>query len=349
MRSSDDEPTEPRRPGFDYRMFVRALTNLLLLPVIVVACVTPGAIRPGSYPVVAAIAACACTNVALVLRFREFDNRVYGLIAVLGTAAITASSLVLTDPAAAQVVLGILAVVTTNVAVSFSPRVAAMTVAICLAIGIVVTALRAQSFVTGAMTVWVFAIILAVPTATVVRLRQLLSSALESAEHRASLDPLTGLLNRRGLLTEFTAIASRAAESGRTIAALVIDVDHFKDFNDREGHAAGDVLLRRLADTVKVTASDSAAVARIGGEEFVVILDADLVTAEGEAERIRRTIQTVSNHEGLTVSIGVTVSAVNSDDVHGATLYRLIDLADRLMYRAKNAGRNTVVAAGAGS
>jgi diguanylate cyclase len=325
-------------------MFVRALTNLLLLPVIVVACVTPGAIRPGSYPVVAAIAVCACTNVALVLRFREFDTRVYGLIAVLGTAAITASSLVLTDPAAAQVVLGILAVVTTNVAVSFSPRVAAITVAICLAIGIVVTTVRAQSFVTGAMTIWVFAIILAVPTATVVRLRQLLSSA----EYRASLDPLTGLLNRRGLLTEFTAIASRAASAGRTIAALVIDVDHFKDFNDREGHAAGDILLRRLADTVKVTASDSAAVARIGGEEFVVILDADLVTAEGEAERIRRTIQTVSNHEGLTVSIGVTVSAVNSDDVHGATLYRLIDLADRLMYRAKNAGRNTVVAAGAG-
>ncbi|MDB5416470.1 MAG: diguanylate cyclase [Rubritepida sp.] len=167
----------------------------------------------------------------------------------------------------------------------------------------------------------------------------------------ATTDGLTGIANRRrfddDLLTEWR----RAARDGTSIALLLLDVDHFKAFNDRYGHPAGDECLRSVASSIAATIrrpGDKAA--RYGGEEFAVILPAtDLVGALDVAERVRGAIEALSlRHEGngtgvVTVSIGVA-GTVPSPLVPIETS-ALIKASDEALYQAKHTGRNRVVVA----
>ncbi len=171
---------------------------------------------------------------------------------------------------------------------------------------------------------------------------------LEGAQHDANTDPLTGVSNRRfldGYLAKQHAIAVR---SGRPLAVLMLDLDRFKGFNDRHGHAAGDALLRAAADTMHAQVRDGDLVARYGGEEFTVILpEADRDAAREIADRIRAGIELmrVEALPGLappvvTVSIGLAIAPG-----HGASATALLLAADAALYRAKEEGRNRVVEA----
>lgn len=146
-------------------------------------------------------------------------------------------------------------------------------------------------------------------------------------------DPLTGLLNRRG--AEEALGESRYA--GMPMAVVTMDVDDFKRINDTQGHAAGDAVLRRLADVVRSEVREGDVAARLGGEELAVFLpDADREAALAFSERLRRAVQErVGN--GVTVSIGVA----RMPD-HGATIDAVVALADQAMYEAKRAGKNCV-------
>jgi diguanylate cyclase (GGDEF)-like protein len=168
-----------------------------------------------------------------------------------------------------------------------------------------------------------------------------LEATLSVTTEESITDPLTGLRNRRAFLSRLDDEVDRSKRLGSTFSVAMIDVDHFKSFNDAHGHAAGDVALRQMAEIIDHECRSTDLVARYGGEEFVVILTgADLDAAVALGERIRRSVEVADwARQPLTVSVGVA-STTGSDDAD-----ELVQLADAAMYRAKAAGRNLTFAA----
>jgi diguanylate cyclase (GGDEF)-like protein len=163
---------------------------------------------------------------------------------------------------------------------------------------------------------------------------------------RSGRDALTGALDRGRLETSGRRRVEEAALAGRPLSLLVIDIDHFKSFNDRYGHASGDIVLLRIVRIIAGCVAPGDDVFRYGGEEFVVIGDA--LTRAGAlalGEKIRRTIAGHMDAETplVTVSIGLATCADDASDYEG-----LFACADRRLYLAKSAGRNCVVGESSG-
>ena len=157
----------------------------------------------------------------------------------------------------------------------------------------------------------------------------------------ARIDPLTGLLNRRGFDERVEAELARSRRSARPLAIVLFDIDHFKQVNDTAGHAAGDRVLVYLGAMLREHARAGDLVARIGGEEFAVVLpDCGFGDAEGFAERIR-VLMNVPRTAVATATVSAGVTAAHSP----ADLASLLRAADRALYEAKQAGRNRVVVA----
>jgi diguanylate cyclase (GGDEF)-like protein len=165
----------------------------------------------------------------------------------------------------------------------------------------------------------------------------------------ADQDSLTGLHNRRSFNRQFERLWRQAQRERRSLALLLCDIDHFKAYNDRYGHQAGDSVLQRVGSLLLDAARRPLDMAvRLGGEEFAVLLyDIDVAQARQHAEALRQTLQTQAiEHAGsdtaamLTMSIGV---ACIRPEESGA-LAQLYEHADRALYEAKAFGRNQVVA-----
>ncbi len=173
--------------------------------------------------------------------------------------------------------------------------------------------------------------------------------ALEDAEARANIDALTGLPNRR-YFDEIISIVRPRRRAGDTLGILMIDIDRFKNLNDRYGHATGDTVLRAVAAAIYTTVRSEDTPARYGGEEFSVILHrASAAQAVEVAERVRAAVQAMpSERMGIerpvTVSVGVAVAVEEDVDVAA-----LIEGADRALYLAKRRGRNRVEVAAGGA
>ena len=180
---------------------------------------------------------------------------------------------------------------------------------------------------------------------------QELRDANSHLEELASSDALSGLANRRGFDARLAADWQRSGKLNRPIALLMIDVDHFKQFNDRYGHVEGDVCLRRIGKLLRETATgEDDLPARYGGEEFALLLPgADIDMALNVGERLRDAVEGLciahaSSPEGqVTISVGVAslIPGVGQDAEH------LVEAADIALYAAKRRGRNTVAAHGA--
>ncbi len=170
---------------------------------------------------------------------------------------------------------------------------------------------------------------------------------IDSLLHAAKSDQLTGVANRRGLHEAATLEINRHAVRPRDIALLLLDIDHFKQINDTYGHPVGDEVLRSLALVMLDSVRNIDVVARIGGEEFAVLLPStDLTMAARIAERIRERVAQQPVRSGshvirYSVSIGVA-----RFDAGMAGIDDLIATADRMLYRAKYAGRDRVHVAG---
>jgi diguanylate cyclase (GGDEF)-like protein len=167
---------------------------------------------------------------------------------------------------------------------------------------------------------------------------------LQAALARAAdTDALTGVLNRRGFAPELERLVGDACERGRRLAIVMVDLDHFKRFNDRHGHLVGDEALIRLAGALTAAARDGDHVARVGGEEFAVALPgADAGAAQAYADDVMRRLRDEPVAEGLrlTVSAGIATHGPDADSVH-----LLLRAADQALYRAKGAGRDQAVVA----
>lgn len=174
-----------------------------------------------------------------------------------------------------------------------------------------------------------------------------LESANVKLEALAAHDGLTGLYNRRAFNDELAARWQAAGATGEPLAALMIDIDFFKPYNDRYGHQAGDACLAAIAAAVKAALDrphDSAS--RYGGEEFVALLPGtDAAGAARVAEKVRAAIEALGiPHGGSSVASAVTASVgyASLRPEPGSPPGRLVDLADEALYRAKNGGRNRV-------
>jgi diguanylate cyclase (GGDEF)-like protein len=169
-----------------------------------------------------------------------------------------------------------------------------------------------------------------------------LNRKLESV---AMTDPLTHLANRRALFDRFAGELERARRYGRPFAVAMVDVDHFKRFNDTEGHRCGDEALIRIGQALRTALRRSDVVGRYGGEEFLILMpETPLAQARETAERLRKTVAQleVPGADGgrhLTLSIGIAVFPE-----HGESPEALVAAADARLYRAKEGGRNQVVA-----
>jgi diguanylate cyclase (GGDEF)-like protein len=167
---------------------------------------------------------------------------------------------------------------------------------------------------------------------------------MRSLQHLATHDPLTALLNRRAFLDQGTMLLAGAARTRRPVAAMMLDIDHFKSINDTYGHGAGDQVLISFATTLRGCLREGDVLGRHGGEEFAVLLaDCTQEDAERIAERVRAAFAAtpIDLYDGrraaATVSIGLAVADAPPYEVE-----HLLSQADKALYAAKTAGRDRV-------
>ncbi len=169
----------------------------------------------------------------------------------------------------------------------------------------------------------------------------------ESLRWQSIRDQLTGLFNRRYMEESFDRELGRTIRNRRSLGVIMLDVDHFKNFNDTLGHASGDALLTALGDFLQSRTRREDIACRYGGEEFVLILpEADLAVTQQRAEELREEVKQLRVHyrgkvlDKITLSLGVA-----SYPEYGDTANDLIRIADAALYRAKIEGRDRVVLA----
>lgn len=172
---------------------------------------------------------------------------------------------------------------------------------------------------------------------------QKLLAAKMLAEERASQDELTNLYNRRAFFEQGKQLFRQARRYQQYASVMMIDIDHFKNINDNHGHTVGDSVLKTIAGLLQKTIREVDILARIGGEEFAIIMpQTGIEEASNLAERIRRCIEAEAiQHDTLqiniTASIGIAACMVEGDD-----LDKMLTKADDALYIAKKKGRNQV-------
>jgi diguanylate cyclase (GGDEF)-like protein len=210
----------------------------------------------------------------------------------------------------------------------YPPAVEGVTFAIMAACSLAVT------FLTGEMTKL---------RARLKRQREELAAALDTIRTLATVDELTSLANRRHMNEVLAAEERRHPAGAGTTCIALLDIDHFKQINDRHGHAAGDAVLRSFAATLRAGLRDGDVVARWGGEEFLLMLpDTGIEQALALLERLRLDVGAlaVPGLEGLRVAFSGGVGVRGAGESFADTINR----ADKALYRAKSSGRDRVVA-----
>jgi diguanylate cyclase (GGDEF)-like protein len=191
---------------------------------------------------------------------------------------------------------------------------------------------RVMAFVT-------MAAMIAIVVAVVLRLRERNQRLVARLRETATRDALTGALNRGAFEERLREERARALRHGLPYAVAIIDVDHFKLVNDEHGHAAGDAALVRLARLMRAHTRASDVFARVGGEEFALLLnDTDLDGAAGKAEALRGMVRRETAYDPVPLTVSIGVAASDGDGEADVLL-----AADRALYGAKRAGRDRVM------
>lgn len=177
-----------------------------------------------------------------------------------------------------------------------------------------------------------------------IKLLESLRASQEDLKKQASTDPLSRLYNRRFFFPEASYLLELARGSATPLSIMTLDIDHFKRVNDEHGHACGDQVIMTVATTLKEQSRSSDLIARLGGEEFVILLPGtDLAEAARCAERIRSAVQALQITDSQNPSVAVAVSiGVAELDTTQDSIDAALARADKALYQAKNGGRNQV-------
>ncbi|NIC41648.1 GGDEF domain-containing protein [Aquabacterium sp. A08] len=185
---------------------------------------------------------------------------------------------------------------------------------------------------------------LSLPPRTVSSESAYLQQLLDALCELSSRDSLTGVANRRAFMSVLAQEIDRVARVGESALLLAVDIDHFKRINDTHGHLAGDMVIRAVARTLQACVRPMDTVARVGGEEFAVVLPS-CPAAFGPvvAERIRAAVaETEVRHQALTLGVTVSCGGAYAPPWVRSSLEAWLERADRQLYLAKQAGRNRV-------
>ncbi|QMT02478.1 GGDEF domain-containing protein [Gordonia jinghuaiqii] len=338
---------------YDARSMATLISTGGVLPLPVISLLAPDTLYPGGMPVLLIIwSFIAVVFVVTTIRARLSDVE-FALLGGLGIIGIGGTSMILASPRSSALVLAIVAVVPAIGAISATHKMilSHLTLAVvCSAIVLGFTTGTGPEFLIsfGSM-----AGLIVVPVFLVVALRKSMEAVLDQQTRLVGIDPLTGLLNRRGFLIRASQLLSAARSSTGRIGILLLDVDHFKKINDQYGHLAGDGVLLSASAAIREHAPVGSEVCRYGGEEFLMF---HVVHDEDElwlcAERLRAAVAAAAP---VTVSVGGVCApllaardhpvgtpldiAYSTDDVIG----NLLGSADECVYQAKEKGRDTTV------
>jgi diguanylate cyclase (GGDEF)-like protein len=170
----------------------------------------------------------------------------------------------------------------------------------------------------------------------------------ESLRNQSIRDPLTGLFNQRYMIETFGRELSRAERNGQPLGVAMLDVDHFKQFNDTFGHEAGDLIMRHLGSIIRSSIRTSDIACRYGGEEFTLIMpDAPLKIVQERLDLLRLTIKQLNlQNRGRPLGLVTLSGGISIFPQHGKSPDELLRAADQALYRAKAEGRDRIVIAG---
>ncbi|SDU61010.1 GGDEF domain-containing protein [Gordonia westfalica] len=331
---------------YDARSMATLISTGGVLPLPLIAVLAPDTVEPGKMGLLMAIWSFIALVFAVTALRRRLTDREFAVLGGLGIAGIGGTSLILANPLAAALVLAIVAAIPAIGAITASTRLILSHLAIAIACAAAVLLNLADSGPTFLISFGALFGIIIVPVFLVVALRKSMEAVLDQQTRLCGIDPLTGLLNRRGFLIRASQLLSAARSSTGRIGILLLDVDHFKRINDEYGHLAGDGVLLSASAAIREHAPVGSEVCRYGGEEFLMF---HVVHDEDElwlcAERLRAAVAATAP---VTVSVGGVCAplvssrggeARSTDDVIG----NLLGQADECVYRAKECGRDTTV------
>ncbi|MGU3438183.1 diguanylate cyclase [Actinomycetes bacterium M1A6_2h] len=334
---------------FDVRTGTVIVSASGALPLLVLGITSPDFLKPGALPYLTVTFAFALATMAIAVHAGQLSNAQFAVLGSGGMTGVAVCAFLIADPSASRAVTSMLAVIPAIAASGSPPRITVPLTAASVVMATGLAVLDAESTTVTFVAAGAAATIVLVPVLLIATLRRSLVAANVRLETLAYTDPLTGLLNRRGMSTRVEAMLDAAVALDNPITVLVIDIDHFKSVNDRLGHAAGDKVLVTVADAISAATYDSAphrevVVARIGGEEFVIACPhtspVDLQSA---------VLEQVRAHCQVTVSIGAVHAVVVRGDDEQTDIETFVDqlirAADRALYAAKDGGRDRGVQA----
>ncbi len=344
-----DDPVPSLRAS---QVFMVLCAPALLVLALAVVFVVPEVLRPGAAPVVLGAGILAQPVALLAVVRHRRTGRPQGWWSVWATGLIAVLTASVADEAFRQTAVTALVVGPLYAAMFCSARSMLGHLALALVVATGLAADLPGDALVRASRVAAVDMVLALTVAGLFALRARLDAAVaravaarDRADALAARDPLTGLLNRRGLR------AALAARPPGPLGAVLLDIDHFKRVNDSLGHGAGDDVLVRVAGVLAATVRGEDLLARIGGEEFFVLLPGlHPHEVAALAERLRAAVAADGGSPPVTVSAGVAARSASATDgaaTEGAgpdVVDELYARADRLLYRAKREGRNRVCA-----
>jgi diguanylate cyclase (GGDEF)-like protein len=316
-----------------------ALVSLAVALNCLVGVLVPGEAQRDDDVLLATAVAAALLGAALLVAYNRLPFWSFHAVALLGTALATAAAYGWGSESA----YGPLPYVwVTLFAFYFFSRPAALLHVALMAAGYAL-ALVEESPSEDPLDGWIATVVTLLVTGYLIALaRDRLTRLIASLSDAAHRDPLTDLLNRRGFQEAFDLELERARRADQPLSLIVGDLDRFKRVNDSHGHAAGDAVLRRVADAIRGAKRGFDRAARVGGEEFAVLApDADEHGAYMLAERIRAAVHQAfadEDDESLTISFGISTYPL-----HGQSADSLLRTADQALYAAKRLGRNRSV------